>query len=147
MRFAVILIVCGLLLANNVLAYSKSGDYFQESEEKYQCLLRGTGAIDPPYEEFFQFLLVYQSDVGYLHLVLDHPLDPDQEGELVEYQTKHHLTWSVCYFELEGHTWSVVTTSVTGAPQEQAQVFLGHLRHLSFIRNLSPFGTQEQASR
>ncbi|MDQ5970698.1 MAG: hypothetical protein QG603_475 [Patescibacteria group bacterium] len=145
MRFAVILIVCGLLLASNVLAYSKPGTYFQESEEKYQCLLRGTGVIEPPYEEAFQFLLIYEP--GYLHFVFDHPFDPDQEGELAEYQAEYQLTWSVCYFELEGHTWSVVTMSVTGAPQEQAQVFLDHLRNLSFIRNLSPFGTQEQASR
>lgn len=144
MRFAAIFIVCGLLLASNAFAYSKPGAYFQESEE-YECLLTGTGAIEPPYEEAFQFLLIHEP--GYLHFVFSHSLAPDQEGVLAEYQAQHDLIWSVCYLKIDGHIWSVVTTSVTGLPQEQAQVFLGHLRHLSFIRTLSPFGAQEQAVR
>jgi hypothetical protein len=66
---------------------------------------------------------------------------------LLQYGAQHDFLWSICYFELEGHTWSVVTTPVTGEPQKLARVFLGHLRHLSFIRTISSFGAQEQAVR
>jgi hypothetical protein len=147
MRFACLTVICILLLASYSLAKNQPTNPFQESEEQFLCLVRGTGVIEPPYEEVVQFLLVYQPELDCLHFVFDHPLDPDQESELADYQAKHDLTWSVCYFELEGHTWSVITAPSTGEPQKLAGVFLSQLCHLSFISTISPFGTEEQASR
>ncbi len=146
MRFVCLCVIC-LLLASYALANNQPSTLFQESEEQFECLNRGTGVIEPPYEELVQFLLVYQPESGYLHFVFDHPLDPDQEEALADYAAKNSLTWSVCYFELEGQTWSVITTSVAGEPQKFARVFLSHLRRLSFISSIDTFGSEEQASR
>jgi hypothetical protein len=147
MRFTCLTVICILLLASYSLANKQPITPFQESEEQYQCLARGTGVIEPPYEEVFQFLLVYQPEPGYLHFTFDHPLDPDQQGELVEYEAKHDLIWSTCYFELEGQTWSVVTTTVTGEPQALARVFLDHLRRLRFISSLDSNQVQQPVVR
>ncbi len=135
MRLVCSLAVCCVLSLSAIsLASYEEIDVWVSKEVHYQCLARGFGQVEPPYCSEFQWMLVYEP--GCLHFVFGHPLDPSQQHELEDYLTECHLDWSVCRLDVGGETWTSINTMVAGDAQKLPEVFLNHLRRLSFIKIL-----------
>lgn len=124
------------LLANSVFANHESVvPTYDELDYKYQNFARGKGIIGPPYQETFEYLLVFEP--GWLHFVFSHPLDPSQAFEVEAYQAKHHLNWNICCLEIAGQTWTAISMPVENNPRFLAVSFLNHIKKLSFFVNFN----------
>lgn len=132
----IFVIACLFLLTNSVLAsYEPTKPNYQTSGEEYQTLARGSGVIEPPYQETFEYLLV--SEPGWLHFVFSYPLDPGQAQEVEEYQDQFHLNWKVCGLEIAGQPWTAISMPVEDDNKNLITSFLQHLRRFSFFVSLN----------
>ncbi len=104
---------------------------YQAFSDKYQNLARGRGIIGPPYQETFEYLLVFEP--GWLHFVFSHPLDPSQSQEVDEYRLKFHLDWNVCCLEIADQNWTVISMPIKGDAEFLSISFLGQLKQLTFF--------------
>lgn len=135
MHVARSLLICCLFLQGAVaLASYEPGNIYSSGEPEYQCLAQGTGMLEPPYFEEFQWMLVYEP--GYLHFVFSHPLDPGELSQVDAYQATHKLDWSICWLDIDGEIWTAINMPIAGDTQKLPEVFLNHLRRLSFINSL-----------
>ncbi len=115
-------------------SYDQGRDCFYGDKLDYRCLIGGTGLIGPPYEQAFLYQVVLGD--GFLHFILNHPLDPGQIMEIDEYQSANHLGWRVGWFEVNNVNWTAVAVPADKDPQIQCLNFLDQLRHMSFVKYL-----------
>ena len=123
-----------LLLSNLTLANYESIRLESYGIDKYQSLARGSGIIGPPYQEDFEYLLVFEP--GWLHFVFDYPLDPGQLEELDEYQASLHLNWIVSCLKINDQHWTSISVPVAKDSRSLSASFLQQLSQLTFFVDL-----------
>lgn len=125
-------LICLLVCPSFTLANYESYDFtYQNTVCKYQTLARGNGVIGAPYQEDFEYLLIFES--GWLHFVFSHPLDPGQNQEVNYYQESLKLDWNICFLEIAGQDWTAISVPVSGDYKLLSVSFLEQLRQLTFF--------------
>lgn len=121
------------------LAYASldfSAPVIEKHEKRLHCVATGQGIIAAPYMEEFQWLLL--TDQHFLYFVFSFPLDPGHKQEVDDFQIDRSLDWEICQFEVETVQWTGISAPIMSEALSAPQIFLAHLRQLSFFDSLRP---------